>query len=124
VVDDEEIVRRTATSLLQQNGYSVVAAENGKAAIEIFRQFNDQIDVVLLDMTMPVMDGEQTTRELKAIRPDIKVILSSGYNEAEAVRRFSGGSLAGFIQKPYTSTRLVEKIRQILRSAEATRMNA
>jgi DNA-binding NarL/FixJ family response regulator len=68
--------------------------------------------VVLLDMTMPVMDGEETLRELKSIRPDVKVILSSGYNEAEAVRRFNGAGLAGFIQKPYTSGRLTEKIKR------------
>ena len=117
VVDDEEIVRRTAASLLQQNGYSVVSAENGRSAVEIFRKLSDRIDVVLLDMTMPVMDGEETLRALKAIRPDANVILSSGYNEAEAVRRFAGGGLAGFIQKPYTSSRLVEKIKRTLENA-------
>jgi two-component system, cell cycle sensor histidine kinase and response regulator CckA len=114
VVDDEEIVRRTATSLLEQHGYAVVSAENGKVAVDLFRKLADDIDVVLLDMTMPVMDGEETLRELQAIRRDAKVILSSGYNEAEAVRRFTGGGLAGFIQKPYTSTLLADKIKRTL----------
>jgi signal transduction histidine kinase/CheY-like chemotaxis protein len=114
VIDDEEIVRRTATSMLEKRGYLVVSAENGKAGVDLFRQCSDRVDVVLLDMTMPVMDGEETLRELKAVRADTKVILSSGFDEAEAVRRFSGGDLAGFIQKPYTSTRLTEKIRRTL----------
>jgi CheY-like chemotaxis protein len=120
VVDDEEIVRRTATSLLEQQGYSVVAVEHGKAAVELFRQVGDQVDVVLLDMTMPVMDGEATLRELHSIRPQTKVILSSGYNEADVVRRFAGSGLAGFIQKPYTSTRLADKIQRTMENGKAT----
>jgi len=124
VVDDEEIVRRTATTLLEQHGYSVITAENGKAALELFRRLGGEIDAVLLDLTMPVMDGEETLRGLKAVRPDVRVILSSGNNEAEAVRRFAGDGLAGFIQKPYTSTRLAEKIRRTLQNGEAAPMNA
>jgi len=67
------------------------------------------------------MDGGETLRELKAIRPDTKVILSSGFNEAEVVRRFAARDLAGFIQKPYSSTRLKDKIRRALDVAEAPR---
>ena len=79
--------------------------------MELYRVLGDKIDVVLLDMTMPVMGGEETFRQLKALRPDISVVLSSGYNEVEAVRRFAGKGLAGFIQKPYSALTLVEKIR-------------
>ena len=64
-------------------------------------------------MTMPVMSGEETFRELRMLRPDIKVILSSGYNEVEAIRHFTGKGLAGFIQKPYTSVRLAEAVRAV-----------
>jgi DNA-binding NarL/FixJ family response regulator len=60
------------------------------------------------------MGGEETFRELKTIRPDVRVLLCSGYNEAEAVRRFTGKGLAGFIQKPYSATGLTEKIRSVL----------
>jgi CheY-like chemotaxis protein len=73
-----------------------------------------RVDVVLLDMTMPVMSGEETLRELRNIRPDIKVILSSGFNEVEAIRRFTGKGLAGFVQKPYTSARLAEAVQSVL----------
>ncbi len=123
VVDDEESVRRTATSLLEQHGYAVVSAENGKAAVDLFRKLKGGIDLVLLDMMMPVMDGERTLRELKAIQPQTKVILTSGYNEAETVRRFPSGGLAGFIQKPYTSTRLAEKIRRTLENGNSNHMD-
>src|SRR5690242_15920579 len=101
VIDDEEIVRRTAQATLEHFGYEVVVAEDGRQGLDAFRRLADRVDVVLLDMTMPVMSGEETFRKLRGIRPDIKVILSSGYNEAEAIRSFSGKGLAGFVQKPY-----------------------
>jgi FixJ family two-component response regulator len=66
---------------------------------------------------MPVMSGEETLARLKAVRPNVPVILSSGFNERQAVRRFEGKGLAGFLQKPYTATVLVEKIKRVLASA-------
>jgi PAS domain S-box-containing protein len=114
VVDDEQIVRRSAKTMLERFGYSVVLAENGKEAVDLYRILADKIDVVLLDMTMPIMNGEQAFRELKTIRPDVRVILSSGYNEGEAVRRFAGKGLAGFIQKPYSANTLAQKVRAVL----------
>jgi len=85
VVDDEQIVRRTAKTMLERYGYSVVLAENGREAVELYRVLADKIALILLDMTMPLMGGEETLRELKTIRPDVRVLLSSGYNEVEAV---------------------------------------
>ena len=63
VVDDEQIVRRSAKAMLERYGYSVVVAENGKEAVELYRVLADKIDLVLLDMTMPVMGGEETFRQ-------------------------------------------------------------
>ena len=103
VVDDEDIIRRTAKAMLERCGFTVVLAENGKEGVELFQVLAEKVAAVLLDMTMPVMDGEEAFSRLRAIRPDIRVILSSGYNEVEAVRRFTGKGLAGFIQKPYSS---------------------
>lgn len=114
VIDDEEIVRRTVKVALQRFGYDVILAEDGRQGVEAFRQAAGRVGVVLLDMTMPVMSGEETFRELRMMRPDIKVILSSGYNEVEAIRHFTGKGLAGFIQKPYTSVRLAEAVRAVL----------
>jgi two-component system cell cycle sensor histidine kinase/response regulator CckA len=92
----------------------VLAAENGQVATDLFRQVHDRVEIVVLDMTMPVMGGEEAFRHLKAIAPEVKVVLSSGFNEVEAVRRFTGKGLAGFIQKPYTSAQLAETIKNCL----------
>lgn len=119
VVDDEEIIRRTAKSMLERHGYTVVVAEDGQRGLEIFRIVYDKVAAVLLDMTMPVLGGEETFSRLKEIRPDVKVLLSSGYNESEAIRRFTGKGLAGFIQKPYSSTALVRKIDGIIKEVPA-----
>lgn len=81
-------------------GYSVVLAENGQQALELFRQSPLAIAIVVLDLTMPVLSGEDTLRELRKIRPNLPVILSSGFNEIEAIRRFQGKGLDGFIQNP------------------------
>ncbi|PWU02234.1 MAG: hypothetical protein C5B51_21315 [Terriglobia bacterium] len=114
VIDDEEIVRRTAKVTLERFGYEVILAEDGRQGVDAFRRSADRVDAVLLDMTMPVMSGEEAFRELRMIRPDIKVILSSGYNEVEAIRHFTGKGLAGFVQKPYTSLRLAEAVQSVL----------
>jgi CheY-like chemotaxis protein len=90
-----------------------LTASGGTAALEILREMRDPIALVLLDMTMPVLSGEQTLRRLLAMRPDLPVIATSGYNEVEALRRFGGG-LSGFIQKPFTPRKLAEKIRSVL----------
>jgi CheY-like chemotaxis protein len=120
VVDDEQIVRRSAKAMLERYGYSVVVAENGKEAVELYRVLADKINLVLLDMTMPILSGEETFRQLKTIRPDIQVILSSGYNEVEAVRRFTGKGLAGFLQKPYSALTLAAKVRAVLQESRGT----
>ena len=114
IIDDEDIIRRTAKAMLERCGFSVVVAENGKEGVELFQVLSEKISAVLLDMTMPVMNGEEAFGRLRAIRPDVKVILSSGYNEVEAVRKFTGRGLAGFIQKPYSSAVLGEKIKSVL----------
>ena len=112
-MDDEEIVRRTANTALERYGYSVLLAENGREGLERFRESHRQIFAVILDMTMPVMDGEEALRCMREINPNVPVILSSGFNEIEAVRRFTGKGLAGFIQKPYTARALGEKLAEI-----------
>ena len=114
VADDELIVRQAAKNILERRGYRVVLADNGREAVDLFRVLGDKVSLVLLDMTMPVMSGEDAFRELKQIRPEAHVVLTSGYNEAEAVRRFNGKGLAGFVQKPFSSSRLIEKIRGVL----------
>jgi two-component system cell cycle sensor histidine kinase/response regulator CckA len=114
VVDDEEIVRQTARHTLERYGYQTIMAQHGAEALDVFRRGPERISLVLLDLTMPVMSGEQTLRELQLLRPSVRVLLTSGYNEVEAVQRFAGKGLAGFIQKPYTSVALAEKVKEVL----------
>lgn len=113
VVDDEDVVLKMAQLTLQRYGYRVLVATNGVEAVNIFKLQPERVALIVLDMTMPVMSGEQTLRELKAIRKDVRVILSSGYNEVEALRRFGDG-VAGFLQKPYRAAILAEKVKQHL----------
>ena len=118
VVDDEEIVRLTARSALERYGYIVLQASDGREAVELFQSQPDRIALVLLDLTMPVMSGEETLRQMKSLKRSVKVLLSSGYNEVEAVRHFTGKGLAGFIQKPYAALSLVKRVRGALDNFE------
>jgi signal transduction histidine kinase/CheY-like chemotaxis protein len=114
VVDDEEIVRRTATSTLEHAGYTVLQASNGREAVEVFEQQHGSVDLVLLDMTMPVMSGEETLMVFRTRYPNVKVVLSSGYDEVEAVQRFAGKGFAAFLQKPYAARTLLECVKALL----------
>jgi PAS domain S-box-containing protein len=99
IVDDEESVRSTTRNTLQRHGYRIISARDGREALLVFQQFADEMALVLLDLTMPYMNGEEVLRELKVIKPAVRVLLSSGFNEVEALRRFTGKGLAGFLQK-------------------------
>ena len=114
VVDDEPTVQQAAKNTLERYGYSVVLADNGRAAVDLFQAMAGQISLVLLDLTMPVMGGEEALAHLQKIRANIPVILCSGFNEAEALMRSGRYSLAAFIQKPYTAGRLAEKVKTVL----------
>ncbi|MDX8391126.1 MAG: response regulator [Mariprofundaceae bacterium] len=102
IVDDEPDVRELASVLMEGMGFDVLEAENGLVAIEEFHQNKDKISVVLLDLTMPGMDGEACFRELRAMNPDLRVVLSSGYSKNEVATRFAGKGVTGFVQKPYS----------------------
>jgi PAS domain S-box-containing protein len=117
VVDDEEIVRRTAKTTLEKYGYKVLVAESGPQAVETYRRRPEAVELVLLDLTMPMMDGEEVLRALRAIRPDVKAIVSSGYSLEEATRRFAGHGVSAFLQKPYTAARLAHVVRAALAAA-------
>jgi PAS domain S-box-containing protein len=115
VVDDEEIVRQTARNALEHYGYTVLTAKDGREGVDIFRAAHGDIRLVLLDLTMPVMGGEEALHHLKSIDPTVKVLLSSGFNEVETIRRFTGRGLAGFVQKPYTGLTLLQRVAEVLK---------
>ena len=114
LVDDEELVRRAAATMLAHLGYTVLEASNGEEAIELFQRNLSNIVLVILDLSMPVMDGEECLRRLRNIKPDVPVVLSSGFSEAEATRRFQSTGVATFLQKPYTVQHLAELVNSAL----------
>jgi two-component system, cell cycle sensor histidine kinase and response regulator CckA len=123
LVDDEEIVRTVGEHMLEQFGFRAMTACDGVEGVELLRQFADEIVLVVLDLTMPRMDGEEALQEIRRICPSVPVILSSGYNEQDVSARFTGLGLAGFVQKPYRAETLREKLRETLASSSRSRRN-
>lgn len=120
VVDDEETVRATSARMLETAGYTVKLAEDGREGLELFEEHLEQVKLVLLDLTMPHMDGVDTFREMRRLKPDAHVLLMSGYNEQEAVQRFTGKGLAGFIQKPFQLQTLLTKVKTVIETPPRT----
>jgi PAS domain S-box-containing protein len=116
VVDDEEAVLEVSARMLESDGIRVLTACDGEQGVEMFRRHARDIAVVLLDLTMPVMSGEQAFHAIRAIRDDIPVLLSSGFSETEAVSRLSEYGLAGFVRKPYTRDTFLGEIHRHLPS--------
>jgi PAS domain S-box-containing protein len=114
VVDDEAIVRHMARAALERYGYKVVLAENGPRAIEIFERNPEAFSLVLLDLSMPGVSGVETLPELRRARPDIPVLITSGYSEAQTLGQFAGQKVSGFLQKPFTSQVLLTKVADSL----------
>ena len=114
VVDDEDAVRELAQEMLERLGVTVLVAADGRRALEVYREHQEKISCVLLDLTMPEMDGVETFRELRNLRSDVLVVLSSGYNEEEVKERYGELGLAGFLQKPYQLRNLVDMLRRVL----------
>jgi CheY-like chemotaxis protein len=118
LVDDDESVRAVARKMLERIGFKVIVAADGAKAVELFREHQAEIVCAIVDLTMPQLDGAETFRELRRLRPDVRVVLSSGYNEQDVTQRFVGKGLAGFIQKPYQLSTLVNVLRDVLDKAE------
>ncbi len=114
LADDEESIRSMGRRLLERAGFEVVAAADGREAIDLYTRHKSKIRLVILDMTMPHLDGEACYRELRRIAPAVKVIMTSGYNEQDVVSRFVGKGLAGFVQKPYKAADLLPMVRKVL----------
>jgi len=114
VADDEEMVREYCCACVEALGYRVLTAADGMEAVALFRNQGDEISLVIMDLTMPRMDGIAAFNELKRLRPELKVIISSGYGEQNVVTQFAGEKPAGFIQKPFTIQSLQEIITRTL----------
>jgi len=114
IIDDEESVLISTQRMLEYGGYQTILARDGREGVDRFREHRDRITLVLLDLTMPHKDGSQTFREISRLQPDARVLLMSGYNEQDAIARFTGQGLAGFIQKPFALGALRDRIEAIV----------
>lgn len=114
VADDEEVVRELVRRTLERAGIEVLLAEDGAQAVEVFAEQGDRIDLVLLDMAMPRLGGDEAHREIQRRRPGTKVVLSSGYNEQDATSGLAGRAWSAFLQKPYTSAQLLRVLAELL----------
>ncbi len=114
VVDDEETIRMLVKDILEDIGYHVLAAADGSQALEIYRGKTAQIDLVILDMTMPGMGGRETFEKLKEFNPGVRAILSTGYSEDERARQMLAMGVKAFVQKPYRIDDLASAVRRIL----------
>jgi CheY-like chemotaxis protein len=110
VVDDEEAVRRVASRMLTKAGYDVVQANDGLEAVKAYQESSGKIDLVLMDLAMPNMDGFEAFKELRKLSTELKVILCSGYDHMDTLKKMKGEGLSGFIQKPYTRDELLPEI--------------
>jgi len=120
VVDDEDAVRDIGKFMLETAGFDVLTAENGYEAIEMYRKNADVIVCVVLDLTMPHMDGIKVFEQMRSIRDDVCVVLTSGYSEEEISKRYAGTGIAAFIHKPYLFSTLKAKLHEALRKQSAT----
>jgi len=114
LVDDEKSIRETNQDILEQFGYNIMTAENGEDAIEIFTNRHGDIDLVLLDLIMPGMSGKKCLLELIKMKPDVKVIITSGYTASVTAQDTLNCGAAGFISKPMQLPTLVKEVRRVL----------
>jgi CheY-like chemotaxis protein len=114
IVDDEETVRTTVCRMMEILGFQCVLATDGRQGVDIAAKDPSRFSMVLLDLTMPHMDGEQAFTELRRLRSDIRVVLMSGFNAQEALVKFSGKGLASFLQKPFTLSALKGVLNDVL----------
>lgn len=121
IVDDEDFVTLLAQRVLTDEGYRVVTAKDGFQALDYYRKLRDHLALVILDFTMPVMDGADVFNELLAINPRVPVVLSSGFAEQESIRAMLARGLRGFIPKPYTQKKLLEQVRSVLDTLQSER---
>ncbi len=114
LIDDEEMVLNVSRELLEGLGYQVLTAASGKEAISILEAKTGEIDLVVLDLTMPEMSGEETLNRLKSINPNVPVLVSTGFSINEKLREVLQQNCTGFIQKPFNLQKLSQKVREML----------
>lgn len=121
VVDDEPMALVLAKRILVEAGFEVVTAESGFECLDIFRKNPHRFDLILLDLSMPFMDGEETFVRLRSINPEVVVLLSTGFIAQERLDRMTAAGMAGFLRKPHRPDEVVAHVRSVLESAKMLR---
>jgi two-component system, cell cycle sensor histidine kinase and response regulator CckA len=114
VAEDEDSIREVTASTLEEYGYNVLTANDGADAVALYAQNKDKINVVLMDMMMPVMDGHASIRAIRRINPGIKIIAVSGLAEKDKLAKIADTRVQAFLPKPYTAERLLKTIREVI----------
>jgi nitrogen-specific signal transduction histidine kinase/CheY-like chemotaxis protein len=114
IVDDQDFVIEVAQAFLERAGHRVVTAVGGRAGIECFRDRGHEIDAVLLDLAMPDADGEAVLLEMQRLRPDVRVIIATGYSVGYAADRIRAHGVAGFVRKPYEPEEILDQVERVL----------
>jgi DNA-binding NtrC family response regulator len=118
VVDDEHLVRHIVARMLEEQGYQVSTAHDGYSALEVFSASEADFDLVILDMIMPRLNGLQTFRVLREVRPDLSIILISGYSDLEQVENMRREGLSAFLEKPISRQLLLTTVAEVLSGTE------
>jgi CheY-like chemotaxis protein len=121
IVDDEDFVTLLAQRVLTDEGYRVATARDGFQALDIYKKLQNEIELVILDFTMPIMDGAEVFNELRMINPQVPVVLSSGFTEQDKLKWMLAKGLRGFIPKPYTQQKLLLQVRSTLDAMKSER---
>ena len=114
LVDDDESLRNLGSRILTRQGYDVLTAETGEAALDIYLEQGTDIDLIVLDVSMPGMGGHKCLKELRRINPDAKVVISSGYSLDGQLKDIMADGAAGFVAKPFSKAEIVETVRDVL----------
>jgi CheY-like chemotaxis protein len=121
VVDDEPMALVLAKRIFSEAGFEVTTAQSGFECLDIFRKRPHLFDLIVLDLTMPFMDGEETFVRLRNIKPDVIVLLSTGYMEQERLDRMTAAGMAGFLRKPHRPDEVLAHVRSVLESVKRSR---
>ena len=121
LVDDETEISELASEMLAEEGYKVILAKDGIEALKIYQKIGRHIGLVVLDFFLPIMEGDAVFDELRALNPNVDVVLSSGFAEQSKLGAMLAQGLRGFIPKPYTREKLLEQVRSTLDAGRGAR---
>ncbi len=114
LVEDEDEVREVTKRILERSGYTVLTAANGKDALKLYEEKRDKISLVILDLIMPEMGGQECLEELHRIDPDLKIMVTSGYPLHGPTKEAIASAACGYVGKPYSMKEILRQVREVL----------